>query len=247
MVDDGQRERREQVTLDGTLEGPRAEVGREALSQKEVDGRLVPLHRPLTRAEAATAEHVVQLLAQDVAHRRERERAEDHHAVDAVDELASEGAANGALDCRRGELRLLVRKPDARARGERGAEVRGHDDDEWRKSAVAPRRSVRRPSRRPVEQIPHVRVRLLELVEEETERAACGWFDQRGGRPRRPSRRGCGRGFRASGTRHVEADHASASRREIRRGVLADLGLARSPGADEEEDARGTSGRSVPP
>src|SRR5207237_4448061 len=122
------RERREKVALDGALQGARAEVCGEALLQKELDGRLVPLDRPLPRAEAAPREHVVQLFPQKVAHDAAPQGAEDDDAVNAVDELAPECARDGALHRACGELRFL-RETYRSAVRKRRAEVRGHDDD----------------------------------------------------------------------------------------------------------------------
>ena len=52
-LDDGARERRQQVALEAALQRARAQVGGEAVVQQEVDGRLLDLDRPLAPAQAA--------------------------------------------------------------------------------------------------------------------------------------------------------------------------------------------------
>ena len=64
----------------------------------------------LARAQAPPPEHVVQLLAQEVAHDAATERAKNDDAVNAVDELAPERTPDRALDRTRCKLRLLLRK-----------------------------------------------------------------------------------------------------------------------------------------
>ena len=112
VAGDRQRERRQEVPLDRALQRPRAEVGREALGEQELERGIVELDRPLAPAQAAPREHRLQLGGQDLAHHRARQRPEDDRAVDPVEELGPERARHRLLDAARREPAAAGREPD---------------------------------------------------------------------------------------------------------------------------------------
>ena len=123
VAGDRQRQRREEVALDRPLQRPRAEVGREALGEQELERRVVELDRPLAPAQPAPRQHRLELAGEDLAHHGSRQRPEDDGPVDPVEELRPERARDGCRDARLGEPgRRREPEPagdDLRARGSR--------------------------------------------------------------------------------------------------------------------------------
>ena len=240
LLDDGGGDRREQVALERSLQRPRAELRAEALLDEERVRRLVDLDRPRPAAEPAPRERVGELLVEESPHRGALERPEDDDAVEAVAELGTERALDRALDpgAREPPVGRLEAEPGA-AR-ERGAEVRGEDDDAASEVDDASLQVGETPVVEDLqEDVPDRLRRLLELVEQDHgERLLANRGDERGGvgLRRRVGEQPLER-LRRAVLAHVEP-HEAVRRAEEELGErLRDLGLAGSGRADEEEDA----------
>lgn len=155
------------MAIDCALQRPRSEIRAEALRDQELDCRLVQLHRPGPGSQSSPGKRVRKLLLQQRAHLGSLEWAEDHDPVDPVQELRPEGSLELLVDQLAAEPAVLGLEADARTVGERGADVRGEDDD----GAAEVGRSALLVGETPVveeleEEIPDRRGGLLELVEE---------------------------------------------------------------------------------
>ncbi len=240
MLDDGHRDRREHVLLDRAPQRTGAHVGREAAVEQEFDRRFLPLHRPVATAKAAPLQHVAQFLLEDVAHHRTRQRPEHHDAIEPVDELRSERAADGARDLRLAVRAVAVGEPQARAAMIGRADVRSENDD-----AVAKVGEITLGIRQsPVvehlqEQIPHARMRLLEFIEQHhRERLLADAIDQRVGlRLFAAVAQDAHQRMRLLELAHVEADHPIGRAEQEFGERLGHFGLAGAGGAGEQEHA----------
>ena len=90
---DGRGERRDDILVDRPLERTRAHFRREALFEKELQRRRLPLHRPFAILEAAPLKHAPEFLLENAAHEIAAERLKHDHLVEPVLELGPEGLA----------------------------------------------------------------------------------------------------------------------------------------------------------
>ena len=242
LLDDRGRQRNEQVLLDRALQGAGAQRGAEALVDQEGGGRLVDLHGPRPLPEASPRERRSKLLVEERTHRRSLERAEHHDPVDAVQELGTERRSQCLLRGRLAEPGLAGVEADARAAGDRRADVRREDDHatpEVREAAVG----VGQP---PVvedleEHVPDRLGRLLELVEQhDAEGIAADGGDQAGPPSlRRRVREQPLERVRCLELAHVDTNQPVGRAEEELGEGFRDLRLARTGRPEEEEDAEG--------
>ena len=212
-LDDRRREPRQQVPLDRPLERPGAELGAEPLLDQEVDRGLVPLDGPRPHPEPAARR------APSVSSFSSRLRMTSRPSGRKTTTRSSRFRNSGRND-RSTDLMTLAgveARPDLPTKPTPGpvgiAEPRFEVRmiTQWRRSTVRPLRSVSRPSSktwRKTSQI--VRVRLLELVEEQhRERLLAHRGDQRRRLLlARRRHRGGARGSPASGTRSCRGARA---------------------------------------
>ena len=228
------------MPLDRPLERPGAELGAESLLDQEVDRALVPFDRPRLHPEPAALEHVVELLLEQAAHHFAAERAEDHDAVEAVEELGPEGAVDGLEHGRGVEFPRRADEADAGPGRDRRAEVGGEDDHAMAQIDCAPV-AVGQPAvvEDLEEDVPDLRVRLLELVEQEDgEGLLADLGDQRRGLLLRCVRvpEEAVEALRRLVLAHVKPDEAVLGAEHKGAEGLRDLRLAGTGGTDEEED-----------
>src|SRR5207344_114784 len=118
-------------------------------------------------AEPAALEHAAQFLLQDVAHQRTRERVEYHYPIEPVDEFATEGCIDRAIDQLARERAALRHEAcPARFRDGRTEIGREHDDAMSEIRGIAAAVGKAAIVEHLQEQIPDTRVRLLEFVEQ---------------------------------------------------------------------------------
>mmetsp|Transcript_68577 Transcript_68577/g.192209 ORF Transcript_68577/g.192209 Transcript_68577/m.192209 type:complete len:370 (-) Transcript_68577:469-1578(-) len=162
--DDALRQGADDVALEPAPQGPGAElrvVGlREGVVQRRVGDAQLELLLP------QPPPHVLELQPGDAAQHRPGEGVEDDDVVDAVQQLRAQGAPD------RGQALLLGRRqPRAsprRLQERRLPHVRGHDEDGVAAVHQAPLGVRDAPVVQDLqEHVQHVRVRLLELVEED--------------------------------------------------------------------------------
>jgi len=80
-------------------------------------------------AQPAALECLPQVLAEDLAHRVAFERPEDHHAIDAIEELGAKRVLDLPLYRGFAEMTGPIREAETRAGGNQASQVRGHDHD----------------------------------------------------------------------------------------------------------------------
>ena len=177
------------------------------------------------------------------------ERAEDDDTVETVQELGAERPPDGLEHVAGVELAGPADEPHARSRRDRRAEVRGEDDHAVAQVHCAPA-AIRQPAvvEDLEEDVPDLRVRLLELVEQEHgERLLADLGDQR--RRLRLGRRVAEEPVEALGRlvlAHVEPDEPILGAEHEGAEGLRDLGLAGSGRSDEQEHAERPRGIGEP-
>src|SRR5918994_1919559 len=237
------------VALDRPAQRTRAHCRVPALLHEEVRGLAGEVERQLALGQRLPDPLQQQL--DDLGDLLLGELVEDDHLVDPVEELGPEDLLELAHDP---DLHVLVghaglvtdREADAGVLGDlRGAHVRGHDHDRVAEVDRAPL-GVREPSvLQDLEQdVEHVRVRLLDLVEQEHavrlaphglgELAALVVPDVAGRRADEP-----GHGVLLHVLRHVDADHRLLVAEQELGERPRELGLPDAGGAEEDERAGG--------
>ena len=189
-------------------------------------------------------EHLCELVLEQVAHHFASERAEDDDAIESVQELGSERPLD-RLDHARGvERAALAGEAHARPGRDRGAQVRREDDHavpQIDRAAVPVGQAA--VVEHLEEDVPDVRVRLLELIQEQHREGLLAHRAINGAAS--CSARGVTEqaleALRSLVLAHVEAHEPVLGAKEESAEGFRDLGLAGPGRADEEENAEWAS------
>ena len=242
MLDDGRRQRREQVLLDRALQRPRAHLRREAALEQELERRRFPLDRPLAVLAGRGAP------ARAPAPWRGCRASARATAAGTRSTLSSRLTNSGRKVCADRAQHLVARErrgagreAEARAAMAGRAEVRGEDDDAWRKSATWPRASVSRPSSNTCRNRSQTLGCAFSNSSSSTTENGClrTRCDERArSRAVAASPRILARRLRRLELAHVEPDHALRRAEQELGERLRELGLAGAGRAGEQEHRR---------
>ena len=83
------------MLLNRASQRSRAEVGCEALVEKELDRRVLPFNRPLFRSQSATTECLPKFLLKNCTHDFPTQRIKDNDIVESVDKFPSKRPVDG--------------------------------------------------------------------------------------------------------------------------------------------------------